>query len=145
VGIAVISEDLPELHNRIELDEVNCDSSGMPGVKVFYTMSENTTNILKHGIESSKKVLEASGAQVISSASPVKHAGWHLMGTACMGDDPNKSVVNRYCQVHGVNNLFIVDSSVFVTSGAVNPVATAQALTLWSCEFISSHWNEILS
>jgi choline dehydrogenase-like flavoprotein len=67
------------------------------------------------------------------------------MGTACMGDDPNKSVVNRYCQVHGVNNLFIVDSSVFVTSGAVNPVATAQALTLWSCEFISSHWNEILS
>jgi hypothetical protein len=28
-----------------------------------------------------------------------------------------------------------------VTSGAVNPVATAQAVTLWACDYISNHKN----
>jgi choline dehydrogenase-like flavoprotein len=140
-GIAVISEDLPELHNRIELDSEHCDSSGMPGIKVHYKLSENTKNILTHGINASKQVLEAAGARVISSFAPVKHTGWHLMGTARMGDNPQTSVVNRFGQVHGVKNLFVVDSSAFVTSGAVNPVATAQAYTLWSCDHIMKHAN----
>ncbi len=140
-GIAVISEDLPELHNRIELDSENVDSSGMAGVKVIYSLSENTKKILKHGINSAREVFEASGARVASSYAPVRHTGWHLMGTAKMGDNPQKSVVNRYGQVHGIKNLFIVDSSIFVTSGAVNPVATAQAITLWISNYISKSWN----
>ncbi|MDP4837174.1 MAG: GMC family oxidoreductase [Burkholderiales bacterium] len=144
-GIAVISEDLPELHNRIELDDANCDSSGMPGIKLHYKLSENTKNMLKHGMNASKQVLHAAGATVTSSFAPVKYTGWHLMGTARMGDDPCKSVVNRYCQVHRIPNLFIVDSSVFVTSGAVNPVATAQAVTLWACDFILKNKNTLLS
>lgn len=144
-GIAVISEDLPEEQNRIELDESQCDASGMPGVKVHYRLSENTKNMLKHGMETSKQVLEAAGAQVSVSFAPVKHTGWHLMGTARMGHDPEQSVVNRYGQVHGIPNLFVVDSSVFVTSGAVNPVATAQAFTLWACNHMSQHWRELLS
>ena len=144
-GIAVISEDLPELHNRIELDDANCDSSGMPGIKVHYKLSDNTKNMLKHGMNASKQVFHAAGATVTSSFAPVKYTGWHLMGTARMGDDPRQSVVNRYCQVHGIPNLFIVDSSVFVTSGAVNPVATAQAVTLWACDFIRQNKNTLLS
>jgi choline dehydrogenase-like flavoprotein len=143
-GIAVISEDLPELHNRVELDFENFDSSGMPGVKVHYKLSNNTKNILKHGIESSKQVFEAAGGKLITSFAPVKNTGWHLMGTACMGNDPDSSVVNKHCQVHGIPNLFLVDSSVFVTAGAVNPVATAQAITLWACDFISQRRNSLL-
>lgn len=140
-GIAVISEDLPEAHNRVELDQSNCDASGMPGVTVHYKLSDNTKNMLKHGMESSKQVLQAAGGKVTTSFAPVKNTGWHLMGTARMGNDPDKSVVNKHCQVHGVPNLFVVDSSVFVTSGAVNPVATAQAVTLWACDYISQHKN----
>ncbi|MEY8214678.1 MAG: GMC family oxidoreductase, partial [Colwellia sp.] len=134
MGIAIISEDLPEWHNHIELDSEHCDSHGIPGIKVHYTMHENTKNMLKHGIERSKELFSASGAKVVSAFSPVKHAGWHLMGTARMGNDPKNSVVNQHGQAHAIDNLFIVDSSIFVTSGAVNPVATAQALTLKICE-----------
>jgi choline dehydrogenase-like flavoprotein len=145
VGIAVISEDLPELHNRVELDTENCDSSGMPGVRIHYTLSENTQKILKHGIDKSRQVLIASGAKVISAFGPVKNTGWHLMGTACMGKDPRNSVVNQFGQSHDVKNLFIVDSSIFVTSGAVNPVATAQALTLRICHYISKNLTDLLN
>lgn len=144
-GIAIISEDLPELHNRVELDHDHCDSSGMPGVKISYTLNDNTKKILKHGIEMSKMVFSAAGAKVISSFAPVKHTGWHLMGTVRMGEDSKNSVVNKYGQAHAVSNLFIVDSSTFVTSGAVNPVATAQALTLLACDYIQRNIVKLLS
>lgn len=144
-GIAVISEDLPELHNRVELDLERVDSSGMPGVKIHYALGENTKNMLKHGIDMSKKVLEASGAKVISAFAPVKHTGWHLMGTVRMGGDPKTSVVNKYGQAHAVKNIFVVDSSIFVTSGAVNPVATAQALTLHACEYLNKNLESLVS
>ena len=65
------------------------------------------------------------------------------MGTARMGKDPETSVVNKYGQAHQVKNLFIVDSSVFVTSGAVNPVATAQAITLFACNYIRNNIESI--
>jgi choline dehydrogenase-like flavoprotein len=67
------------------------------------------------------------------------------MGTACMGKDPRNSVVNQFGQSHDVKNLFIVDSSIFVTSGAVNPVATAQALTLRICHYISKNLTDLLN
>jgi choline dehydrogenase-like flavoprotein len=144
-GIAVITEDLPESHNRVELDSTHCDTSGMPGVRVHYKISENTHQMLKHGIARCREALQAAGARVTASFAPVKHTGWHLMGTARMGDDPRRSVVNRHGQVHGVSNLFVVDSSVFVTAGAVNPVATAQAVTLRICDFIRQHQHTWLA
>ena len=48
-----------------------------------------------------------------------------------MGDDPESSVVDGWGRSHDVKNLFIVDGSIFVTSGAVNPTATIQALALY--------------
>jgi choline dehydrogenase-like flavoprotein len=57
--------------------------------------------------------------------------GWHLMGTARMGTDPARSVVNEWGRSHDVKNLFIVDGSVFVTSAGVNPTSTIQALALY--------------
>jgi hypothetical protein len=53
------------------------------------------------------------------------------LGTARMGSDPDRSVVNEWGRSHDVKNLFIVDGSVFVTSGGVNPTSTIQALALY--------------
>jgi len=143
VGIAIISEDLPEKHNRVELDFENKDHFGMPGVKVYYKMGENTEKILKHGIKMSKEIFSTAGAKVTASFAPVKNTGWHLMGTARMGEDPKISVVNKYGQAHQVKNIFIVDSSVFVTSGAANPVATTQAIALFVCNYIRNNISNV--
>ena len=59
------------------------------------------------------------------------NGGWHLLGTARMGNDPERSVVNGWGRSHDVKNLFIVDGSIFVTSGGVNPTCTIQALALY--------------
>lgn len=136
-GIAVISEDLPDPANRVELDTNRRDRFGMPGVKVSYTLADNTRAMLEHGVAQSKKVLETAGGRVTLAFAPVRHSGWHLMGTARMGDDPDRSVVDRFGCAHDVANLYVVDNSIFVTAGAVNPVATAQALTLWCCDHLN--------
>jgi len=45
-----------------------------------------------------------------------------------MGNDPDSSVVNPLGQSHDVPNLYIADSSLFVTGGSMNPGATIIAL-----------------
>jgi choline dehydrogenase-like flavoprotein len=43
-----------------------------------------------------------------------------------------------------VPNLFIVDSSVFVTSGGVNPVSTMQAVALYIADQIKRNRHTVL-
>jgi len=65
------------------------------------------------------------------------------MGTCRMGDHPEKSVVNPYGQSNDVKNLFIVDSSVFVTSASVNPTLTIVALSNRASEYIIRNRREL--
>jgi choline dehydrogenase-like flavoprotein len=78
-----------------------------------------------------KEVLEAAGARQTIAEAPLPFAGWHLMGTARMGADPETSVVNEWGRCHDVRNLFIIDGSLFVTAAGVNPTNTIQALALY--------------
>ena len=86
--------------------------------------------ILKNGVKKAKKLLNVAGAKQINAYAPVRYTGWHLMGTTKMGNKKNSSVVNKFGQTHDLKNLVIIDSSIFVTSSAVNPVSTIQALSL---------------
>jgi hypothetical protein len=58
------------------------------------------------------------------------------MGTARMGTDPARSVVNEWGRSHDVKKLLIVDGSIFVTSAGVNPTRTIQALALYVADSI---------
>jgi len=82
------------------------------------------------------EILRAAGAYDIGHDLPVVNGGWHLMGTARMGTDPARSVVNEWGRSHDVKNLFIVDGSIFVTSAGVNPTCTIQALALYIADSI---------
>jgi choline dehydrogenase-like flavoprotein len=80
--------------------------------------------------------LESAGAHKVYIRNPLKQSGWHLLGTCRMGDDPATSVVDRWGRAHDVPNLFIVDGSLMVTSAAVNPTPTIQALALRTADYI---------
>lgn len=56
--------------------------------------------------------------------------GWHHIGTTRMHEDPRQGVVDRNCQVHGIENLFVAGSSVFPTSGAGTPTLTLVSLAI---------------
>ncbi len=134
--LCVISEDLPEEQNHVELDSTLVDSNGIPAPKVVYRVSDNTRKLLDHGIANGEKVLRAAGAVRTASNPVFRGGGWHLMGTARMGADPARSVVDGNCQAHDADNLFVIDGSTFVTSGAVNPTPTIQAIALRAADYI---------
>ena len=130
-GMVGICEDLPEEHNTVTLDPELKDAHGIPAPKIDYTLSENSRRMLDHAVARATEVLTAAGAKDIISEAPIGVGGWHLMGTARMGKDPQRSVVNEWGRSHDVRNLFIVDGSIFVTSAGVNPTRTIQALALY--------------
>ena len=136
LAMSTITEDLPEEHNRVTLDPVLKDSNGIPAPRIDYTMSENTRKMMAHGVARSKDILEAAGAGNFGVEAPILNGGWHLMGTARIGSDPERSVVNEWGRCHDVKNLFVVDGSIWVTSGGVNPTSTIQALALYIADTI---------
>jgi choline dehydrogenase-like flavoprotein len=131
VGIGVACDDLPEEHNRVTLDPVLKDGNGIPAPRIDYTISDNTHAMMEHGIARAEEILAACGADRIHCSREVLNYPGHLLGTARMGADPERSVVNEWGRSHDVKNLFIVDGSVFVTGGGVNPTSTIQAIALY--------------
>ena len=51
----------------------------------------------------------------------------HQAGTCRFGADAKSSVLDPNCKAHEVDNLYVVDTSFFVSIGAVNPSLTAIA------------------
>jgi choline dehydrogenase-like flavoprotein len=129
-------EDLPEEHNRVTLDPVLKDSHGIPAPRIDYTIGENTRRMMEHGIARATEALEAAGASNIFGSSTALSSPGHLLGTARMGRDPERSVVNEWGRSHDVKNLFIVDGSILVTCGGANPTSTIQALALYIADSI---------
>lgn len=141
IPAAIICEDLPELTNSVQLDYSIRDGSGIPGVKINYKLSDNSKKMISHGIQKVKEVMKTAGAISTLAFGPVRHTGWHQMGTAKMGEKKNTSVVNKYGQTHDIKNLVIIDGSIFTTSGGVNPMSTIQALSLKISEEIKLNPN----
>ena len=110
-----------------------------------YKLSENSARQVAHAVANGEKVMRAAGAHTVMSTPVLRGGGWHLMGTARMGDDPKRSVVDRNGQAHDVDNLFIVDGSVFVTGGAVNPTPTIQAVALRVADHIRDARTDLRS
>lgn len=142
-GLLAICEDLPEAHNRVTLDPQLTDSNGIPAPKVTYRLSENSRRMMAHAVARASEVLLAAGAREIVSETPMRIAGWHLLGTARMGTDPARSVVGRWGRCHDVRNLFVIDGSIFVTSAGVNPTSTIQALALYIADTIKKNLGSL--
>ena len=86
-----------------------------------------------------KEILETAGAEEIvreeSSYDLSKIS--HISGTCRVGTGSDSSVLNAYCQSHDIKNLFVVDSSCFVTEGGGDsPSLTIHAIALRASEYI---------
>ena len=114
--LGVIGEDLPEEHNAVALDPVLTDAHGIPAPLIRYRISENSRAMLdaRRCARATEALRRPPGRR--SCRRPIRKAGWHLLGTCRMGDDPARSVVDRCGRAHDVPNLFMVDGSLFVTA-----------------------------
>lgn len=121
-------ESLPVESNRVDLDPFVRDRFGLPVARITHSNHENDVRLAVFLGERSREIFESAGATKVHVSAPrLRKLHNHQMGTCRMGDDPSRSVVDRFCRSHDVPNLFIIDASVFVTSGGLNPALTIEA------------------
>lgn len=119
------AEGLPCEHNTVTLDPDLKDNRGLPVSRVTYEWGENDLKLAAAARDKAAEMMGASGARQVRVG---LNYGAHAMGTCRMGSDRQTSVVNQFCQSHDIPNLFICDTSVFVTGSGVNPTLTAMAI-----------------
>ncbi len=120
------TEDLPLPENRVTVDK---DGK----LTLSYRPTNDTPkNDLQKQLHSMLGKLRMEGDHLFHRFAYMKNeipvAGVaHQAGTCRMGEDAETSVVDRDCRAHELDNLYIVDTSVFPSIGAVNPALTAMA------------------
>ena len=97
---------------------------------------------MEHGIARAKEILAAAEATDICVNSPILYGGWHLLGTARMGTDPERSVVNNWGRSHDVKNLFVADAAPFVSNPDKNPTLTICALAWRTAEYMAEEMRK---
>lgn len=131
--ITIRSEMPPEPENRVQLAEGR-DPSGMPRVRARCVISGGALRAAENYLRDLGTTLavQGNGRLRIDNDAIYREVsgGGHIMGTTRMGADPNTSVVDANCRVHGYANLSIAGSSVFTTGGYANPTLSIVALAL---------------
>ena len=124
-GINILGDCLPYEHNYLELSD-ELDERGVRKPKLTFTAGDNENAMDSHALKLMTQIFEAAGAREMWHFQ--RHA--HVIGTAMMGADSSKSVVNPDGRSHEVPNLYISDNSTFPTALDVNPALTIMALSL---------------
>jgi len=122
------SEDLPSPENRVTIN-----SSG----QVVLQYSENNTEGHRRLVNKLRGMLKEIGCEgrliprsvYLNKKIPLAGVA-HQNGTLRFGSDPQESVLDINCKAHDLDNLYVVDSSFFVSSSAVNPSLTIIANAL---------------
>jgi len=138
------TQPIPTADARVTLDPTVRDKWGMLVARISGNVHAQTYEIgLVQAQRAEAWLKEAGAASTVISAgkSTTVYAGQHQAGTCRMGDDPQGSVVNRNCQLHDVDNVFVIDSSVHVTNGGFNPALTIMAVAYFASAALVGNWK----
>lgn len=133
VAVGAGGESLPSEDNYVDLDPQRRDANGMPLARIHSRVDEMTVRRLRAMAASCRALLAASGAgELVEEYGSYDHfSAAHVFGTCRMAPDARVGVVDEALRVHGMDNLWITDASVFPSSGGGEaPSLTIQALAL---------------
>ena len=133
-------EILPRTDNRVTVDEARTDRYGVPLMNIDVTFGDNERRMVRHMHEVADEILHTAGAEMVPS-SPDEHdppgAAIHEHGTVRMGDDPGRSVLDRFNRMHEVDNVLVVDGSSFTSASEKNPTLTILALAWRAGDYLA--------
>ncbi|MFY0253100.1 GMC family oxidoreductase [Chitinophaga sp. 30R24] len=144
IGFAGRGECIAREDNYCEIDPAVVDKFGIPVLRFHYTWSDHEIKQAKHMQDTFEQLIHEMGG-IPLGPKPGADTNYglenpgriiHEVGTTRMGDDPNKSVLNKYNQAHEVKNLFVVDGGAFVSQADKNPTWTILALSMRASEYI---------
>lgn len=137
-------EQAPNPDSRILLS-ANRDGLGMRKADLQWKFSELDYRTFKKGHEKIVNELSSLGLgrfiaeEITPELVDTRAKGhFHHIGTTKMSEDPRHGVVDADCKVHGLNNLYVIGSSVFPTAGYSGPTMMIIAFAMRLAETLSS-------
>ena len=116
-GLMAQGECLPRFDNYVELDPVKKDAWGIPALHIHASYGENERRMAEAMRADVAAILEAmklENPEMPRANLSLFGKNIHECGTARMGRDPKKSVLNAFNQLHDVKNIFVTDGACFV-------------------------------
>ena len=142
IGFNTRGESVPNINNYCEIDPEKKDKYGIPVLRFNYNWSDYERRQANHMNETVKEIVNNIGGHMLwENGGPdngllTPGEVIHEVGTTRMGNNPRKSVVNKYEQLHDAKNVFIVDGGPFVSQADKNPTWTIMALSWRTSEYI---------
>lgn len=133
LSVAGIGESLPNDGTFVDLDPLNRDRFGRPLARIHSRMDQVDIDRLAFMRDICNSALAASGvSDVLEQFSTYDiFSATHVAGTCRMGSKGEDSVVNSDLRSHRWQNLYVVDASVFPSSGGgESPSLTINALAI---------------
>jgi choline dehydrogenase-like flavoprotein len=138
------TQQIPTATGRVTVDPAVRDKWDLPVARFEGNVHPHTFEIGEVQAKRAEAWLKEAGAistSLLAGKPDGVSAGQHQAGTCRMGDDPRSSVVNKHCQVHDVDNLFVIDGSVHVTNGGFNPALTIMAVAYYASDALVRTWK----
>lgn len=136
-------EMIPNEDSYCEINPDEVDQWGIPTLRFHWEWSEHELNQARHMQHTFRDIVEGMGGRVLSTvqddgARAIARPGQiiHEVGGVIMGDDPNRSVLNEYCQSWEVDNLFVTDGGCFVSNADKNPTLSIMAIAWRASDYI---------
>jgi choline dehydrogenase-like flavoprotein len=133
-------ECLPRWENYVTLDPDKKDAWGIPVLHIEASYGENEkamASAMREDLAAILDEMKLSERTLPGTELSIFGKNVHECGTARMGNDPKKSVVDRNCRVHDSRNVFVSDGAVFVTQGCYEPTLTIMAISARTGEHIA--------
>jgi choline dehydrogenase-like flavoprotein len=121
IDVYLTTEDLPDPESRVSLG---------PDGRIHVAWKPNNLKPHQRLVRAMSRAARRAGYPLILTQRMSIATNSHQCGTAVMGHDPRRSVLNAECRAHDVDNLWVLDSSSFPSSAAVNPALTIAANAL---------------
>lgn len=135
IGRPCVGVVLMKPHSRGEIRLVSADPGDPPSVSYRYLESVADREALRSAVAHAVDLMSAGAMRALADLDEIDtsdqwlsdHLGTslHLSGSCRMGADAATSVVDERCRVHGVDGLFVVDTSIFPAIPGRGPHATA--------------------
>ena len=137
MGLGSWGEHLPDYRNKVTLNRNKKDKWGLSVLDVDCEFRDNEKAMRKDMMQSAAEMLDKAGIKNVGTYDNAPAPGFcvHEMGTARMGSDSKTSVLNKWNQLHDVNNVFITDGACMTSSACQNPSITYMALTARACDY----------
>ncbi len=143
-------EMIPNNLSYCEIDPQVVDKWGIPVLRFRFKWSDYEWKQARHMERTFAEIIETAGGRVLGVRSAdqegqgisVPGTVIHEVGTVRMGDDPRTSALNKYCQGHEVQNLFVADAGPFVSNPDKNPTLSILALAWRTAEYIAEEMRK---